>query len=551
MPILVTPEIFQQLELDGAVENVGTPSIDWLGTPLRTIHGVIGVLAVQTYTEAERLTLEDQDVLVFISNQVAMLLERKQAEEHDRMVSHGLRAVIEIADELIRCDDLDTLYRKAVELAREKIGLERVGLFLLDPEGKYLMGTYGTDESGRTTDEHAGKDLLEIHAELFKPTNKLWYVRNGNLTYWEGDKPHPLSPGWNAGTVIRSVTRPIGALFNDSAITKAPMNETTQETVAVYCSLLGNIIERKRLEERERVMAHHMHVVVDCADELIRCDQLDTLYRRAVELAREKIGVERVGLFLLDPESQILIGTYGTDTQGHTTDEHSAREPIRNHPYLSNLTGDRLWYVRSATQAYWEGRTAVTLQEGWIASTVIRSVANPVGVLFNDAAISQAALDEATQETLAVYCSLLGNIIERKRLEAREREMAQRLHAIVDCADELIGCESLDILFRRGVELAREKLNVERCSIFLLDESNENLLGTYGTDHKRQTTDEHGDSWAAKIRPEIFSGGVSKPVDPRRRPTYILGKRSPGYPRPRMGCFHLDPRRRPTDWRVL
>ena len=32
-------------------------------------------------------------------------------------------------------------------------------------------------------------------------------------------------------------------------------------------------------------MVHRLHTVVDCADELIACEDLDTFYRRAVELA--------------------------------------------------------------------------------------------------------------------------------------------------------------------------------------------------------------------------------------------------------------------------
>ena len=179
-------------------------------------------------------------------------------------------------------------------------------------------------------------------------------MRQEDLTYWDGDTAAYRSDvGWVAGTVIRSLERPIGVLFNDTAISHTPLNEATQETLAVYCSLLGNIIERKRLEERQRVMANQLHAVVDCADELIRCEQLDTLYRRAVELAREKLGVERIGLFLLDPDGQTLVGTYGTDDQGQTTEEHAATEPASNHPYLFNPT-DQLWHVRTITQAYWE-----------------------------------------------------------------------------------------------------------------------------------------------------------------------------------------------------
>jgi len=519
--LLATPEIFQQLVAEGAVENVGTPCVDWLGTPLRTAQGVIGVLAVQTYTESERLTLEDQDVLVFVSNQVAMILARKRAEEHDHMFSQGLRGVIEAADELIRCDQLDTLYRRAVELAREKLGVERIGLFLLDPDSQTLVGTYGTDDQGHTTEEHAATEPASSHPYLFNPSDRLWHVRTITQAYWEGGKPHELKTGWVAGTVIRSVTRPIGILFNDSAISQTPLNEAVQETLAVYGSLLGNIIERKRLEARERDMANRLHAVVDCADELFRCENLDTLYRRAVELAREKLNVERCAIFLLDEAHEYMLGTYGTDDKGQTTDEHKARWEAKRRPEIL-AGGNQTRLIRQDDRhTYWENGKLITLDEGWVAFTLIHIADELFGVFCNDCAISHAPPNETVQETIAIYCSLLGNIIDRKRSEERERDMVHRLHAVVDATDELISCENLDTLYRRAVELAREKLNVERCAIFLLDEAHENMLGTYGTNDQGQTTDEHLDQYPAINVPEIYDRGVQKyTVHENVTPTY-------------------------------
>ena len=71
---------------------------------------------------------------------------------------------------------------------------------------------------------------------------------------------------------------------------------------------------------------------MDCAD-------LDTLYRRGIELAREKIGAteERCGLFLLDNQAQHLVGTYGTDDEGHTTDEHMARGSFKRIPNILSV----------------------------------------------------------------------------------------------------------------------------------------------------------------------------------------------------------------------
>ncbi len=80
-PVLASPEVFAELVSRGEVESIGTPSIDWLGVPLITAAGLIGVLVVQSYREGVRYSEKDKQLLIFVSHQVAMAIERKRAEE--------------------------------------------------------------------------------------------------------------------------------------------------------------------------------------------------------------------------------------------------------------------------------------------------------------------------------------------------------------------------------------------------------------------------------------------------------------------------------------
>ena len=80
-PLLALPEVFNGLEKKGEVISVGPPSIDWLGVPLKTRERTIGVMVVQTYTEGVRYTKEDKHILTFISEQVAMAIDRTRARE--------------------------------------------------------------------------------------------------------------------------------------------------------------------------------------------------------------------------------------------------------------------------------------------------------------------------------------------------------------------------------------------------------------------------------------------------------------------------------------
>jgi PAS domain S-box-containing protein len=81
-PLLATPEVFARLEAEGEVESIGSPSIDWLGVPLTLGARTFGVLVVQSYTEGVRYGEVERDILRFVSGQVAMAFQRRQADQN-------------------------------------------------------------------------------------------------------------------------------------------------------------------------------------------------------------------------------------------------------------------------------------------------------------------------------------------------------------------------------------------------------------------------------------------------------------------------------------
>ena len=183
------------------------------------------------------------------------ITERRQAEARQQAIAHGLQAVVSSADELLQIDDLDLLYRRAVELAREKLGLERCGIVMLDETGQILRGTYGTDMQGQTTVEHHLKTAVEKHPQFFVPTLRRWILPSTAHIYWAQDEPRAAGDGWVMITKIGPREDPIGWFSNDTAISGAAVDEIQQESLAVYCSLLGNIIIRKRVaQEREALI---------------------------------------------------------------------------------------------------------------------------------------------------------------------------------------------------------------------------------------------------------------------------------------------------------
>lgn len=78
---LITEERFQRLVEAGEVELVGTNSPSWIGAPLKTRSETIGVMALQHYEKPDVYTERDVEFLEYACSQIAVAIERKQAEE--------------------------------------------------------------------------------------------------------------------------------------------------------------------------------------------------------------------------------------------------------------------------------------------------------------------------------------------------------------------------------------------------------------------------------------------------------------------------------------
>ncbi|MCP4705132.1 MAG: response regulator, partial [candidate division Zixibacteria bacterium] len=76
--ILIDAKCYAELSENHKVCVVGTLPPIWLGVPLKTAQGIIGVAVVQDYHNADAYTMDDLELLSSISNYLAMAIERKQ-----------------------------------------------------------------------------------------------------------------------------------------------------------------------------------------------------------------------------------------------------------------------------------------------------------------------------------------------------------------------------------------------------------------------------------------------------------------------------------------
>jgi AraC-like DNA-binding protein len=156
-------------------------------------------------------------------------------------------------------------------------------------------------------------------------------------------------------------------------------------------------------------------------DELVQFRGPDEMLRRAVELARERLGLERVGLYLRDPSASriILRGTWGTGATGETTDERGLHHECSEEDHQALLRTQHngsLWlYFENVRHFAEEVDRSVVIGEGWLVVTPLVSGGELVGVLYNDTALTHSPVDGAKQARVAVFCGLLANLLVHRR----------------------------------------------------------------------------------------------------------------------------------------
>ena len=141
-PLLASPEVFEGLVRNGEVVSVGPASVDWVGAPLVSQGKTIGVIVVQSYAEGVRFDDEDKGVLNFVSEQVAMAIDRKRAQERlldaERLATMGQLAGF-IAHELnTPLTSISLLTSAATKRVEDPVALEK--LKKIDAERRRAAG---------------------------------------------------------------------------------------------------------------------------------------------------------------------------------------------------------------------------------------------------------------------------------------------------------------------------------------------------------------------------------------------------------------------------
>ena len=404
-PLLLTQALFDELAKQGEVELVGTNSASWLGVPLKTSGGTIGAVAVQDYENDNRYSERDRDFLSSIAAQIALAIERKQAEEEVRESEERYRLLFENSGEAILITQPNGIIHSA------------------NPEACRIFGR--TEEEITVVGREGIVDLNDPRLSAALGERKRTGRFKGELNLLRKDGT--VFPAEVATTMFRD---PRG-------------NERTS-------MVIRDITERKRAEVAEREQRALAEALRDTAEILSSTLDYGEVLDHILTAVGRVVPHDAGTIMLIEGQAAHVVRSQGYDQQGFKAEVMDIRLPLNTTTNLQQMLETRRPVVVYDTHNYPDWK--IMPSTDWLHSNVgapILIYGEVVGFVCLDSrepsfftpTHAERLEAFANQAALAIHNARLlqqaqAEILERKQAEQELRASEERFRQLADNIQE-------------------------------------------------------------------------------------------------------------------
>jgi PAS domain S-box-containing protein len=291
--------------------------------------------------------------------------------------------------------------------------------------------------------------------------------------------------------------------------TKVPVRAAAGKVVGII-GISRDITEQKMVQEHEQNRRSILENVLRLGQEVTEVKDLPTTLKRIWHGIRYDLHFDRTGLYLYDPDTNSMNGTFGTNNQGEMIDEWHIHIPLNEkisgtEPFIRALKEvDGLYYTHDYEVEHYLLMAQNMSGVKDFAAAVARSGDKPVAVICVDQVISGRLISSEQLEALRLFAGYAGLAIENSRLndalqielqqqkQAEEREINRRimLEKIVKLGKTVTEVTDLRVTLERIWHGIHVELDFDRLAIFLYDQETHSVRGTLGTDNEGTIVEE-------------------------------------------------------------
>ena len=257
-------------------------------------------------------------------NAAAMALQNSEQAARDFQAK--LTLLHEISTDLSGLDTVEMMYEQAIAVGREKLGFDRIRLWLIDEKSDLMLGTFGMGEDGNVYDAR--------HFQI--PFTDSWAasivkIRQGRQVSADLDLHHEgevVGHGWQISAVLLDAGQPIGWLAVDNLFAQEQMLVYEPELVSLFANALANVIVSKRTADTFAKQASELQIVTEVTRSAAGLMNRDAMLQYVAEAIWEKFGLYHVQIFMLHAQTRTLRLTAVSDQENHPTVDNAPIIPI-------------------------------------------------------------------------------------------------------------------------------------------------------------------------------------------------------------------------------
>jgi PAS domain S-box-containing protein len=420
-PVFI-PENVTEVMLKLGIEVVGDPAMCWVGVPLLLGEQVIGVMAAQSYTEANAYNEHDRDLLMAVAGQAAISIQNARLFEETQRRTEELGVLNRIVSSASQMLELESMLNSVLRQTMEISGFAGGLVSLFDEEaGKLELITHHnlpqpiqnsleTNGFANTLCEYVymNRNVLSLpDLRDGSPVNADGLIANNILSYF--------------GVPLETKGRVIGTMcmFNHEPRVIEPRITELARSIGIQT---GFAIENARLFEATQRSEADLRALFAAMQDVVMVIDKDTRYVRIAPTNPSR---------LYRPPTELL---------GQRMDEilpAETHEPFRK-AIQQALEGDEAVQI--------EYKLDINNQEFWFLANITR---------LNDREVFWVARD----------------ITERKRQEQALVRRNEYLSATAEIGQLVTSTLDMPTLLSRTVNLVRDRFGFYHAGIFVTEET--------------------------------------------------------------------------------
>jgi len=309
-----------------------------------------------------------------------------------------------------------------------------------------------------------------------------------------------------------------------------PVWDEKQNRLTGIVGAVQDITEHKKIANREASHQASLERILELGKHVTESKDLQTTYKRIWHAVRHDLGFDRLGIYLYDPESNSMLGTFGTNNHGEMIDESKDRKILDNDSLETNTfikvlkEEDGYYFTHQYDVDHNIKENPIMVGVKDYAAVAAWAGDKPVAVLCVDNAISQQPIKDEQLESLRLFAGFAGLAIENSRLndalqyelaqqkQLEEKELSRRLmlEKVVRLGKLVTEVADLRTTLKRIWHGVREDLDFDRVAIFLYNPERKSMDDTFGTNLRGEIVDEW-DIWFPVTEAARFMRVLERP----------------------------------------